>query len=431
MDSENNSGPKTEKFWLPLDNAAKIYPAIISDELTAVFRISAVLKDRIKINNLIRAAETLEERFPYYKVKLQKGFFWYYLEYSDRKVKIEFERQIPCRKFKAGGLLFRILAVRNRISIEFSHILTDGSGALEFFKSLLAVYFRECGIGIPPDFKFHKPGDTISEEEYEDSYNRYFKEDIPSMLKQSKAFHLPFSLKAVPRFEVLNAIISVSEIKKRAVEKGVDITVYLTSIYLSVLQDIYENLKPRSRKRKHKQLRIQVPINLRNIYPSASMRNFSLFVMPAIDLRLGHYTFDEIIKTVYHQMQLETDEKLVNKTIARNVGSEKKLLVRSIPLFLKSFILSLKYYSLGTSQYSGVITNLGRTILPPAQSEYIEYFIITPPPPNKKLKINCGIIGFNDVLVLSFGNITKSKELEKRFLKFLIDQGIKVKLTTY
>ena len=61
----------------------------------------------------------------------------------------------------------------------------------------------------------------------------------------------------------------------------------------------------------------------------------------------------------------------------------------------------------------------------------IDYFIITPPPPNKKLKINCGIIGFNDKLVLSFGNITKSKELEKRFLKFLIDQGIKVKLATY
>lgn len=161
------------------------------------------------------------------------------------------------------------------------------------------------------------------------------------------------------------------------------------------------------------------------------MRNFSLFVMPEIDLRLGHYTFDEIIKTVYHQMQLETDEKLVNKIIARNVGSEKKLFVRSIPLFLKSFILNLKYYSLGTSQYSGVITNLGRTIFPSAQSEYIDYFIVTPPPPNKKLKINCGIIGFNDKLVLSFGNITKSKELEKRFLKFLVDQGIKVKLSTY
>jgi hypothetical protein len=130
-------------------------------------------------------------------------------------------------------------------------------------------------------------------------------------------------------------------------------------------------------------------------------------------------------------MQLETDEKLVNKNIARNVGSEKKLLIRSIPLFLKSFILSLKYYSLGTSQYSGVLTNLGNVILPADVSENIEYFIVTAPPPNKKLKINCGIIGFNDKLVLSFGNITKSRELEKMFLKFLTDQRIKVKVSAY
>ncbi len=431
MSRKKITNQQTENLWFPLDNAAKIFPAVITGELTAVFRISVVLKNRVNIHNLLMAIDAIKERFPYFNVQLKKGFFWFYLEHIDVKTPVVFDQQIPCRKFAKGGLLFRILAVKNRISIEFSHILTDGSGALEFIKSLLVVYFRECGIEIPPDFKFHQPGEMISEEEYEDSYNRYFKKEIPAMLKKSKGFHLPFSLKAVPRFEVLIAIISVSEIKKRAVEKGVDISVYLTSIYLSVLQDIYEDLKIRRRQRKHKQLRVQVPINLRNIYPSASMRNFSLYVMPEIDLRQGHYTFDEIIKTVYHQMQLETDEKLVNKIIARNVGSEKKLYIRSIPLFLKSFILYLKYYSLGTSQYSGVITNLGRTIFPPAQSEYIDYFIATPPPPNKKLKINCGIIGFQDKLVLSFGNITKSKELEKRFLKFLIDQGIKVKLTTY
>lgn len=431
LDRKNNLYQKTDNFWLPLDNAAKIFPAVISEELTVVFRISAVLKNRINIRNLLRAVSAIEDRFPYFKVQLKKGFFWYYLEYVDFKVPVEVENQPPCRKPPEGSFLFRILAIKNRLSVEFSHILTDGKGAFEFFKSLLVIYFEESGITIPPDFNFCRPGETIPEEEFEDSYNRYFKESVPSMLKQPKSFHLPFPLKAVPRFDVLNAVLSIKEIKTKASEKGVNITVYLTSIYLFVLQNIYENLKPMSRYKKSKRLRIQVPINLRNIYPSISMRNFSLFVMPEIDLRLGHYTFDEIIKTVYHQMQLETDEKLINKIIARNVGSEKKLLVRSIPLFLKSFILSLKYYSLGTSQYSGVITNLGNAIFPPALNECIEYLIVTPPPPNKILKINCGIIGFNDKLALSFGNITKSKELEKKFLKFLVDQGIKVKLTTY
>jgi NRPS condensation-like uncharacterized protein len=431
LESKNESYQKTENFWLPLDNAAKIFPAIISNEFTAVFRISVVLKDRIKIHNLLKAVNALEDRFPYFKMELKKGFFWYYLKYVDRNLQVKVEGQVPCRKFPENSFLFRILAVKNRLSVEFSHILTDGYGAFEFLKSLLVIYFRECNIEIPANFNFHRPGANIPEEEFEDSYNRYFKENIPSMLKLSRAFHLPYSLKAFPRFSVLNAIMSVDEIKRKAVEKGVNITVYLTSVYLFVLQEIFENLKIINPYRKSKQLRIQVPINLRNIYHSETMRNFSLFVMPGIDLRLGHYTFDEIIKTVYHQMQLETDEKLVNKVIARNVGGEKKLLIRSIPLFLKSFILYLKYYSLGTSQYTGVITNLGKVTFPATVNEMIDYFIVTPPPPNKKLKINCGVIGFNDKLVLSFGNITNSKELERKFLKFLTDQGIKVKLASY
>ncbi|MCB2222168.1 MAG: hypothetical protein KQI35_17425 [Bacteroidetes bacterium] len=431
MERMNIPGEKAENFWLPLDNAAKIFPAVITDELTAVFRISVVLNNRINIRNLLLAVDAIKDRFPYYQVRLKKGFFWYYLEYADLEMPVEFDCRTPCRNFTKDGFLFRILAVKNRLSVEFSHILTDGSGAFEFLKSLLIIYLKEGGIKIPEKCYFHRPDEIAHEEEFEDSYSRYFKVDIPPMLKQSKAFHLPFSLNDIPRFDVLNAIISKDEIKAMADGKDVNITVYLTAVYLFVLQEVYQDMKIKSRYWKDKWIRLQVPIDLRKIYQSKSMRNFSLYVMPGIDMRLGHYSFDEIIKTVFHQMQLETDEKLVNKNIARNVGSEKKLLVRSIPLFLKSFILSVKYYSLGTSQYSGVLTNLGNVILPAEINKCIKYFIVTPPPPNKKLKVNCGIIGFKDNLILSFGNITKSKELEKRFLKFLVDQGLKVKLTTY
>ena len=70
----------SDDFWLRLDNAAKIYPAILTEELTAVFRLSAVLKERIKIRPFFKAVHLLEHRFPYYKVLPKKGFFWYYLE---------------------------------------------------------------------------------------------------------------------------------------------------------------------------------------------------------------------------------------------------------------------------------------------------------------------------------------------------------------
>jgi NRPS condensation-like uncharacterized protein len=249
------------------------------------------------------------------------------------------------------------------------------------------------------------------------------------VVSQPKAFHLPYQLKHKPRFDLLFAILPVKDIKQKAKEKEVSITDYLIAIYLLVVQEIYFDCKRKHIPTPNKIARIQVPVNLRNIYPSQTMRNFSLFVMPEIDFRLGKYSFDEILKIVYHKMQLETDEKLISKIISRNVGGERNFLVRGIPVWLKSLLLRFTYYSKGTNQYSGVVTNLGGIDLPEPIRNQVECFALTPPPPNRKLKINCGVVGYGDKLVLSFGNITTSRELERKFLYFLTQQGINVRIT--
>lgn len=418
-------------FWLRLDNAAKIYPAIQTDELTAVFRISVVLKQPVKAKPLLSAIGMLEQRFPYYKVKPKTGFFWYYLEHDNSPIPIKPDTDIPCRAFDKDELIFRVLVKKNTISVEFSHILTDGTGGFEFLKSLLLTYFQLTGITVHNGIPFLHPNETPSEKEFEDSYNKYFQEQIPAPKKMPKAFHIPFKLNATPRFEVLIGLMPLESLKKKSSEFGTSITVYLVAVYLYALQEIYSSLPVLRKRRAHKIIRIEVPINLRKIYPSETMRNFSVYVLPEIDLRLGHYTFDEIVKTVYHLMQLETDKKLINKIISRNVGAERNVLVKNIPLFIKSLILYLKYKSSGTNLYSGVITNLGKISLPSEVNDLIDHFVFIPPPPDKTLKVNCGVAGFANNLVLSFGNITQSKELEQRFFKILIKQGIPVKMIHY
>jgi len=416
--------PANNRFWFTLDNAAKIFPAIITDEIPVVFRLTAVMKQPVKIEPFRKAVLLSEKRFPYYKVQLKEGFFWYYLEHLPGHIPIEVDEHVLCQRFHKGEYLVRILVRENRISVEFSHIVTDGGGGFEFFTTILTEYSALMGANIPADYLFMRPESTLTEEEYEDAYKRYFKEDVPPMVKRSKAFHLPFALNAKPRFKQLVGILSMKSLKQVAADNGVSITVYLVSVYLYVLQDIFETLPPSSKFRKNKRLRVQVPIDLRYVYKTKTMRNFSLYLMPEIDLRLGHYAFEEILKSVYHQMYLEADEKLINKNISRNVGSEKKIYVRGIPLFLKSIILRLKYYSLGTVQYSGVITNLGKKEFSKETNEMIDYLVVTPPPPNKMLKINCGAIGFGDKLVISFGNNTRSTEFETKFKVFMESQGI-------
>src|SRR6056297_3995845 len=151
-----NKNANTQSFWYPLDNAAKIYPAIQTDELTNVYRLAVVLKERVKIAHLINIIPKVEERFPYYKVTLKKGFFWYYLEQTNTPIQLLVDKSIPCRTFnqkRNEQLLFRILVIKNRISIEFSHILTDGGGSFRFFQYLLLQYFQQDGMDVRESLK--------------------------------------------------------------------------------------------------------------------------------------------------------------------------------------------------------------------------------------------------------------------------------------
>jgi NRPS condensation-like uncharacterized protein len=417
----------TNNFWLRLDNASKIYPAIKDRELTSVFRVSVELKERIKAKQFLEAVREIEERFPYYKVKLKAGFFWYYLEPHELPISVTPDQETPCRSFDKDELMFRVLAKNSTISVEFSHILTDGTGALEFLKTLLMVYFEKCSLQMPSNLQFMRPDQDPEKEEFEDAYKRYFKKINSRPLKIPKAFHVPFQLNTSPRFSVLTVVIPIVDIIKKAKEYEVTLTEYLTAVYLYSLQNIYNQLSNFKKRTSNKIIRIEVPVNLRRIFPSKTMRNFSLYVIPGIDLRLGSYSFEEIVKTVYHQMQLETDKKLISKMISRNVSGEKHPFIRRVPLWIKSFILS-KLYAVGTGQYSGVVTNLGKIDLGGEINSRIKTFKFIPPPPNKILRVNCGAAGFDGKLVLTFGNITVSKELERQFLTFLTSQGVPVKI---
>src|SRR5687768_16719682 len=117
------SAKEKNGFWLRLDNAAKIFAAIKGRDSTSVFRVSVLLKERVKIKPFLDAIKSLEDRFPYYKVRLEAGVFWYYLQEHEGPIPIVVDDGIPCRGFKKNEFLFRVLVKSNRISVEFSHVL--------------------------------------------------------------------------------------------------------------------------------------------------------------------------------------------------------------------------------------------------------------------------------------------------------------------
>ncbi|MCX6334193.1 MAG: hypothetical protein NT092_07810 [Bacteroidia bacterium] len=419
-----------KRGWLELDNAAKLFPAILSDDLTSVFRITVSLKEPVRYSAIREAVEITSRRFPYFGVSLGSGIFWHFLELNDHLPRIQVEEEIPCTAFavkRKDEPLYRVILKGKRISVEFTHILTDGSGAMEYLKSLLYTYLTITGKHISTPGEIIVPSTPISEEESEDGYNKFFKK-LPPPSKMIKAWHLPFKLNEKPKLRVIRAEVKVDEILEVSRKYKVSVTEYFVSVYFFSLQKIFIAGKEKSKKKQRKVLRVEVPINMRKLFPSRTMRNFSLFLLPEIDIRLGTYTFEEIITSVHHQLQIGADIKQISRFLSSNVSYEKLFIVRILPLFIKKMAIASVYRGFASKRWSGVVTNLGLVTLPGGMEDMVDLFEIIPPPPNPKVKVCCALISYKDNLRISFCNITQSSELEQNIFKHLSDAGIHVKI---
>lgn len=420
-------------YWLRLDNSANLYPAIRSSHLPWVFRISATLKKRVHAGALQNALDTVIERFPYFKVRLRAGFFWYYLEQNPARLLVRAEGRYPCMPLPdedGDGYLLRVTAREKRVAVEFFHALTDGSGALKFLQCLVTTYLESLGRRIDDWQTVLNPNEAPDPEESEDAFRRYLSDKVPKPARLSRAFRLPFPIREVFRYSYLCGECSAADVALRARAFNVSVTEYLAGVYLYVLQQIFLDLPQSTLKRYKKMLRLEIPVNLRNLYPSKSMRNFSLFVTPGIDMRLGEYKFEEIVKLVHHYMQTEVAARRLNQQISRNVKPELNAVVRALPLVAKNSILFFRYNAFGPTQYSGVLTNLGRVGMPGCIEQEIEAFTFIPSP-GRELRVHGAVATYGDKMRITFGSMTDIRELERRYFRFLSSHGIQLKIRRY
>jgi len=371
-------------------------------------------------------------RFPYFDVSLKKGLFWTYWEKNQNDPKIVAETKYPCRRlpvYSRGVFPFRVKAYFNRIAIEIHHSLTDGTGGFIFLKALVAEYLHLRGI-TPEDWgDIFRPNQVPDPEEFEYAYKRNYREKLPFPRAQGTAFKPPLTCEKSKKYHVTNGIISVKEILKVSREKKVTITELLTSIYLDALQNILYNLPFHQRKRHMKPIRIAVPVNLRNLYPTKTMRNFSYLVSTELNPKLGRYSFKEILNLVHHSIRKEVATKNLTQNISRNVKVELFPLLRIIPLFLKRFLAKLLHEKMGERLYSGKLSNIGKVSMPEAFAKEIDnfYFLFAP---SSTINTGCSITSFGDNLNITFGRTIKEPEVEKYFFRKLVELGIHVRIET-
>ena len=423
--------PKKLKSY-KLDNAATIYSLISTNKHPSLFRLSCSLKQPINIPDLQTALIRIMIRFPYFDVNLKKGFFWAYWEKNRNDPKIVAETKYPCQKlqiYSRGVFPFRVKVHFNRIAIEIHHSLTDGTGALIFLKALIAEYLYIRGI-TPKDWgNIFRPNQEPNPEELEYAYKRNSKEKLPFPKTQGTAFRPPLTCERRKKYHVTTGVVSLKEILKISRENKVTITELLATIYIDALQTILYNLPEKRRKQFMKPIRLAIPVNLRNLYPSKTMRNFSFMIAPELNPKLGRYSFKEILKLVHHSIGKEVATKTITQSISRNVKGQTFPLMRIIPLSLKRLIGGFLYKNIGERLYSGKLSNIGRITMPEEFENEIDNFDFLLAP-STIINTGCSVTSFKDQLNITFGRTVKEDEVEKYFFQKLTELGIHVKIQT-
>ena len=415
--------------WYRLDLSALVFPTLQRRDFSSVYRISMHLTEEINPEVLQKAIDLSLKRFPTYKVAIHKGLFWRYLEPNDRPGPfLKKDIQNPCMPmpFKSNNhYLLRFFYYNNRIAFEAHHCLGDGNGAMCVLQTTVATYLNLLGHTIhPKDYVLDIKG-TPQPEEFEDAYLRYATSKVKPKRNSEKTFFLNGTKDRLYSLNIITGILSVKELLKVSKANNVSLTEYLVGTLLFALQKIQAEEKNHV----NYPIRIALPVNLRQFFPSNTLRNFITMVYPYIDPRLGTYTFEDTLAFTHDFLHYAVNDKLLCGDITTNAAIQQNSIVRVIPLFIKDVIVRSFYKRVQSKYSSAGLTNLGRMTVPEEMDPFIERMDVYMGQPFSS-RTNCAIISYKDTLTINFTSGIIETDVEREFFRLLVENGLSVKIET-
>ncbi|MBP3378259.1 MAG: hypothetical protein J6L96_05880 [Clostridia bacterium] len=417
---------KRALHWVRLDNAAKIYPAARRRNWSNVFRQSMTLYETVDKDVLRFALDVTVKRFPSIAARLREGVFWYYLQEVQYAPAIREEQSYPLvfmSNEEMRKCAFRVIVYNDRIAVEFFHSLTDGTGALIFLKSLVAEYLEQKhGIKIPAECGILDRHQKPTPDELEDSFLKYAGK-YPSSRKDTDAWRLSGVVEENNRLHLTCFKLPVKESLELAHKHNASLTVFFTAALTEALLNLQKEKIPNIRRRKR--IKVLIPVNLRQLFPSNTLRNFAMYTIPEVDPRLGEYTFDEICKIIRSKMDMEINPKHMSCVIATNVNDERNPLVRLIPLPIKNLVMKAIFDTVGERKSCLTLSNLGLVKLPDEMKQYVRRmdFILGV---QAAAPYNCGMLSYNDTIYINFIRNIRDPDLERHFFAVLQNMGLPV-----
>lgn len=404
--------------WFPLDDAAKIYPISMEHGRQQVFRMSVYLKQEIVPQLLQMALTFTVKRFPSFATTLKKGVFWHYLDAVKKHFSIETENDVPCQPIKvslSGSQPFRLMYYKNRISAEFFHVLTDGTGALIFIKCLVSEYLRLCGIDAS-EGDIWNVNDTPTNEEFENAFVKVEKAESSSGFVDKPAAQMNGRMTRRKPCRILHFKMDAAALHNTAKQHGATVTAYLLMQMFYACQAATDELTG--------DIHIQVPVNMRKFYPSKTVRNFSMYCGVRIPIeKIGQK--QDMIAEIRTQLTEKSAKNKMREMITATVNLVSS--IRMIPLVIKQPIAKIVYGFLGEKIYTTVFSNLGVVNMPAEFGEHIAGmdFCLGAQMTNR---LACTAITCGGVSTFSISKMTADPTFEEKMYQLLTDDGIAVEV---
>lgn len=411
--------------WYPLETSAKIYPAIISPRQPSVFRLSCTFEKEIDPDILQTALNVTMKRYPGFCMTLKRGAFWFYFEELEKNPELKPEQNYPCQMVdpeQEGGFLFRVTWFKNRVNLEIFHVISDGTGGFEFLKTLVYYYLLLSGENV-------KPGETVrtlehkpTTEERENSFLRYYDPMIPSDRTDTIALHYQGTRLPPGHSRAMHIHTDAAPLLAISHEYEVTVTEYLTAqllhSFFTVLKETTDSDKP---------VKISVPINLRKIFPSDTLRNFTYFANIGEPLENASEPLETTLSYIKTQLRMMcTREPLISR-INPNVSSEKNPLLRAAPLSLKQLVLRQAHHILGDNLFTASFSNLGVIRLDDTMVRHIKNFDFGLSC-SDAIPLNLSMLTYGNTVYMTFSSIVEERDVERIFIRKLHSAGLELRV---
>ncbi|MGI6701969.1 MAG: hypothetical protein ACOX3U_05880 [Christensenellales bacterium] len=417
--------------WFRLDNSAKLYPVLVTRYTQSLFRVSVFLREEVDPETLNRALVEIMPRFPSFNVRLRRGLFWYFFEENTSSPRVFLDDGIVLKKINPRTnrhFLLTVLYYNSRISIEFFHAITDGLGGSEFIKALVFQYYRLKGYNLDPGDSVIHIGKPFDEREIEDSFivnhsKKTWKDVIKKTAKTiqgDNAYRIKGGYYELPGYGIIEGIVDADKLLETARSKSLTVTSYLGAAFLYAVYKLTD-------KKKFRPLTLFIPINLRGIFKSRTLRNFVLFSRAGIREDKENLSFDDFARAIEKDIKEDIKYENIKDKMDSMVYLEKMWLMRVIPLPLKYLFFKIGKFLMWKNSHTAILSNMGKIKIPESLEPFVEGIALNVNV-SRNAPVSIAVASCNNSTRIMVTTMLKERDIIREFFRILTRDGLELKV---